>query len=491
MNFCNLDPFIIVVTLYVVVIFIIAFVSGFSLKRISDFVLASRKLSGPVAALGAGASDMSGYLLMAVPGIFFVSGLNWVWMPLGLFIGAYLNWLFVAKRLRIYTELVDDAITIPAYFDNRFPSDNLILRLITALVIILFFTYYTSAGFVACALLTQKLFPMPYTQALLLSSIVMISYTCIGGFLAVNWIDFFQGVLMFLALLIVPLVVMAHLGDWSQIVNDPSLEPGYFNPLSRLKEVSSISMLAWGLGYFGQPHILTRFMAIYDHRAVPVARRICMTWMGFALLGAIATGILGRIYYSGQIDDPETIFIRLAMELFNPWVSGFLMAAVLSAIMSSVTAQLINASSALAEDIYHAMFRTYASQVELVFISRLAVIVLSVIAVYLAYDPDSSLLDLVSYAWSGLGSSFGPVILISLYWSKMTRKGAICGMVVGGLTVLIWPALGKYDVGLFKLYEMIPAFTLNVVTIILVSLFDKPVSFSVRETFNEVCSRLK
>jgi len=481
-----LDPLTITLILYVLIIFSIGIVASFKIKKMSDFVLAGRNLSGPIAALGAGASDMSGWLLMALPGIVFLEGLKEIWIPIGLIIGAFVNWTFVAKRLRVYTEVARDSLTIPSYFDNRFPESNKILRVVTAIVTILFFTFYASAGFVGCSLLIEKVFHLNYTNALFLSAFIMITYTCIGGFIAVNWVDFFQGILMFFAILIVPFYVFFQLGGIDVSIAQLTADPIYINPWSDMTVISLISFIGWGLGYFGQPHILTRFMAVIHHKEIKLARLICMNWMALALIGSVLTGLAGHIYYSGYLNNPEMVFILLSVKLFNPWFAGILIAAVLSAIMSTITAQLINSASALVEDMYHAAFRVKASQKELVLISRLSVIVIALIAVLLAYNPQSTILNLVQYAWGGLGASFGPVILISLYWKKMTRKAAISGMIVGALTILFWPMLKVFTQEIFKLWEIVPAFLLNVVTIIVVSHFDKKVTPRMLEDFNKV-----
>jgi sodium/proline symporter len=428
---------------------------------------------------------------MALPGVVFLSGLNQIWLPLGLVIGAYINWIFIARRLRVYTEVANNSLTIPAFFDNRFLSSNKRLRIVTSIVIIIFYTFYASAGFMACALLTQKIFGLPYFNVLIISSLVMVCYTCIGGFLAVNWIDFFQGLLMFFALLVVPSVVFYVLGGWEETFIKLESERSYLQPFHNMKIIGIISLLGWGLGYFGQPHILARFMAIRSHKEVPVARTICMTWMSLSLLGAVFTGLVGHAYFTGKLENHETVFIILAMELFKPWVSGILIAAVLSAIMSSVTAQLLSSASVLAEDIYHGVFRDKAKQKELLLVSRMVVIVISIIAVFLVRKPDNTILKVVSYAWAGLGASFGPVIFISLFWSKITRKAAILGMSVATFTVLVWPRLEVFPYEIFKLYELIPAFGLNVLTIFIVSKFDKVEDPKILADFEKVSKILK
>lgn len=296
---------------------------------------------------------------------------------------------------------------------------------------------------------------------------------------------------MFFALLVVPSVVFYVLGGWEETFIKLESERSYLQPFHNMKIIGIISLLGWGLGYFGQPHILARFMAIRSHKEVPVARTICMTWMSLSLLGAVFTGLVGHAYFTGKLENHETVFIILAMELFKPWVSGILIAAVLSAIMSSVTAQLLSSASVLAEDIYHGVFRDKAKQKELLLVSRMVVIVISIIAVFLVRKPDNTILKVVSYAWAGLGASFGPVIFISLFWSKITRKAAILGMSVATFTVLVWPRLEVFPYEIFKLYELIPAFGLNVLTIFIVSKFDKVEDPKILADFEKVSKILK
>ena len=463
-----LQPLNLTILLYLSVIFVIGIRASFFVKKISDFVLADRKLSGPIVALGAGASDMSSWLLLALPGLVFAKGLNQIWLPLALVVGAYCNWKFIAVRLRIFTEILQ-SLTIPSYLNKRFPGSNKFLSIITSMVVIIFFTYYASASFYACAITAHQLFNLSYDNALFISASIMICYTCLGGFLAVNWIDFFQGILMFLGLLIVPIFASIYI-EWD--FQDLIAIPEYLNIYSELSIISFLSLLGWGLGYFGQPHILVRFMAVRNHNELPLARRICMSWMFLGLIGAVCTALVGKVYYNGVLDNPETVFVVMAKELFNPWVTGLVVAAVLSAIMSSITAQLLNASSALVEDIYHGIFRKEASQKELLWVSRLAVVIIGMIAVSFALGQKTSVFNIVKIAWSGLGASFGPVILVSLFWQKMTRNGAICGMLSGACVVLIWSYFASYHI-IFELEPIVPGFIICLVCIYYVSIFSK------------------
>ena len=451
--------------------------------NLSDYVLGGRRLGGAVAALSAGASDMSGWLLLGLPGALYAAGMNQIWIAVGLSIGAFINWQFVAGRLRNYTEITGDAITLPVYLENRFHDRSKALRITSALVILVFFTFYTSSGLVSGAILFEKSFDLDYSKALLVGAIVIVSYTFLGGFLAVSWTDFFQGTLMFLALVAVPIVAIDELGGWSKTVSQiAAISPEYLNVYSGMRVTSVISLMAWGLGYFGQPHILARFMAVKSDREIPKARLIGMTWMVISLYGAIITGFVGIAYYANTpLDNPETVFIALSRVLFSPWVSGCLIAAILSAVMSTVDSQLLVCSSAIVEDFYRGLFRKKAGQWELVWMGRFSVIAIAVLAVVIARNPESRVLDLVAYAWAGFGAAFGPVIILSLFWKHMTRNGALGGMILGAVTVIIWKQLQG---GIFDLYEILPGFLLSSLGIVIVSLSDRSPSTEMIQEFD-------
>src|SRR5690625_2145033 len=460
---------------------------------LSDFVLGGRSLGPAVAALSAGASDMSGWLMLGLPGAIYASGISESWLGIGLAIGAYLNWQFVAKRLRVYTEVSNNSITIPDFLENRFKDNSRLLRVISALVILLFFTFYTSSGVVAGAKLFEGSFGLTYQAGLWIGVLVVVSYTFLGGFLAVVWTDFIQGTLMLLALIIVPIVAVSEVGGW----NDAVQVVGNMNPthLSMIKGVSVIaivSSIAWGLGYFGQPHIIVRFMSLKSPKDVPTAKFIGTTWMILGLYGAIFTGFAGISYVASAdasvlsaagfnvvmengmqiLDDPEKIFILFSQVLFHPIVAGVLIAAILSAIMSTIDSQLLVSSSAVAEDFYKAIFRREATDNELVWVGRIATVVIALIAAVIAINPEATVLELVGYAWAGFGASFGPIIILSLFWRGITRNGALAGIVVGALTVIIW---GDFlSGGIFDLYEIVPGFILNLIVAVVVSLMGKP-----------------
>lgn len=476
-------PTLLTFIVYLIGMLIIGFLAYRLTDNLSDYVLGGRRLGPGVAALSAGASDMSGWLLLGLPGALYAAGMNQVWIAVGLSIGAYLNWQFVAKRLRVYTEVARDAITVPDYLENRFYDDSKLLRVISAVVILLFFTFYTSSGMVAGATLFEKSFGLDYSVALWVGAIVIISYTFMGGFLAVCWTDFIQGLLMFLALILVPIVVISADGGWSQAVsNVGAIDSAKLDIFHNVTLFGIISLMAWGLGYFGQPHIVVRFMAVRTSRDIPKARLIGMTWMVLSLYGAIFTGFAGIAYFAdGPLENPETVFITLSQVLFNPWVGGVLLAAILSAIMSTIDSQLLVSSSALTEDFYKAIIRRNAGQHELVWIGRSTVILIALIAIYLARNPESTVLGLVSYAWGGFGAAFGPVIILSLFWRRMTRNGAVTGMILGALTVIVWK---KLEGGIFDMYEILPGFILCTVAIVVVSLLDKEPRAEIQAEFD-------
>jgi sodium/proline symporter len=399
--------------------------------------------------------------------------------------GAYLNWQFVAKRLRKYTEVANDSITLPDYLENRFNDSSRVLRVISAIVILVFFTIYVTSGLVGGAILFEETFGLDYQLALWVGSLIIVSYTFLGGFMAVSWTDFLQGTLMFLALILVPLIVIQTLGSWGEVVaRTGEIDPEYLDAFSGMTLLSIISLMAWGLGYFGQPHILARFMAIRYPQDTPKAQMVGMTWMVLGLFGAIFTGFAGIAYFANApLDNSETVFIALVQVLFNPWIGGILLAAILSAIMSTVDSQLLVCSSAIVEDFYKQILRRKAKRRELVWIGRFSVIILALIATSLAANPESKVLDLVAYAWGGFGASFGPIVLLSLFWRRLTRNGALAGMVTGAVTVIGWKNLSG---GLFDLYEILPGFLLCALAAIVVSLLDKEPAAEIQAQFDSI-----
>lgn len=468
-----------------------------STSNVSEYMLGGRKLHPAVVALSAGASDMSGWMLMGLPGAVYLSGLGAAWIAVGLVIGAYFNYLLVAPRLRVYTEEASDAITIPDYFEKRFHDDSHALRAFSSLVIVVFFTLYTSAGIVAGGKLFEASLDLNYQLGLFITTGVVVAYTMFGGFLAVSLTDFVQGCIMFVALILVPIATWQELGNLpaaSQSLG--SLRPDYLSWFSGITALGLISSLSWGLGYFGQPHIIVRFMAIRSLADMKTARRIGMSWMIVAVIGAVFTGLLGFLYVNqtaAVLEDPETVFILLSQVLFNPYISGFLLAAILAAIMSTISSQLLVSSSSLTEDFYKNFLRKEATQTELVMIGRLSVLAVAIVATLLALDSNSSILDLVSNAWAGFGAAFGPLILLSLFWSGMTRNAALISMLTGASTVLIW-IYGPFTLGGEPLsavvYEIIPGFILATVAAILVSIFDTPPSAEIKQRHQRISALL-
>jgi len=458
-------------------------------SNFSDYILGGRRLGSFVTALSAGASDMSGWLLMGLPGAIFLSGLSESWIAIGLIIGAWINWYLVAGRLRVHTEVQNNALTLPDYFANRFNDHKKVLRIVSAFVILIFFAIYCASGMVAGARLFESMFNMSYGTALWISAIATISYVFIGGFLAVSWTDTIQAGLMIFALLLTPIVALLSFSDLTQFaIALDAARPDAINIMGNLSFVAIISLLAWGLGYFGQPHILVRFMAADSVKSIPNARRIGMTWMILCLGGAVAAGFVGIAFFQQHPElasvvnaNPETVFMELTKILFNPWIAGIVLAAILAAVMSTLSCQLLVCSSTLTEDFYKTFLRKNASQRELVWVGRLMVLLIAILAIWLASNPNSKVLGLVAYAWAGFGAAFGPLIILSLFWKRMTLNGAIVGMIVGAVVVIIW----KNFLGDTGLYEIVPGFILSFISIVVVSLLDKQPTQDIADRFEQ------
>ncbi len=443
-----------------------------------EYVLGGRNLHPAVAALSAGASDMSGWLLLGLPGALYAAGLVEAWIGIGLFLGALANWIIVAPRLREQTERYGNALTIPSFLANRFPSQATTLRVVSALVIVVFFAVYTASGLVGGGKLVQSAFDGNYQFGVWLTLGVVLCYTVVGGFLAVSLTDFVQGCIMMLALIVMPLVVLyaGEGGGFDQAAETLSGVEDFSLSLTQgLTAIGWLSAVTWGLGYFGQPHIIVRFMAVRSVPAVATARNIGMTWMFISLIGAVGVGILGRAYVERNgvsVEDSETIFIVLADLLFHPLVTGFLYAALLAAIMSTVSSQLLVSSSSLAEDFYRLFFRRDASETEIVNVGRLAVVAVGVVAAFIAGDPESQVLGLVANAWAGFGAAFGPLIILSLTWKRMNGYGAVAGLGTGAVVVglWIWAGWNSEFLGGPGVYEIIPGFIAAFAAIVGVSL---------------------
>lgn len=442
-----------------------------STSDLDDYMLGGRRLGPAVSALSAGASDMSGWLLLGLPGAIYAAGLAEAWIAIGLTIGAWLNWKFVAPRLRTYTEVANNSITVPSFLANRLRDTSHLLRVACGVVILVFFTVYVSSGMVAGGVFFESSFGSDYHTGVLVVSGVTVAYTLFGGFLAVSWTDFVQGLIMVLALLLVPIIALVAVGGPGEAAAAVrEVDPDRLSLVSGTTVLGVISAAAWGLGYFGQPHIIVRFMALRSAGEAARARRIGISWMVFSLLGAVATALVGIAYFTArgeELDNPETVFIELGQAVFHPLVAGVMLAAVLAAIMSTISSQLLVTSSALVEDIYQAVFRTGASQRSLVLLGRLAVLGVALVAIWLAWAQDSTILGIVAYAWAGFGASFGPVVLLALWWRRLTALGALAGIVTGALTVVVW---GNIEALSSQMYEIVPGFALSTLAAVVVSL---------------------
>ena len=437
-----------------------------------DYMLAGRNLGPLSTALSAGASDMSGWLLMGLPGAFYLSGMSTMWLPIGLTVGAWLNWKYTAPRLRTYTEVADNSLTIPTFLSARLHDGSRLIQIGAGVIILVFFTFYVSSGMVAGGRFFEASFGVDYRLGMVLVAGITVLYTLVGGFLAVAYTDVVQGLMMVTALVAVPVAGLFRLGGPDSLISTINeLDPGTWALWGASTSLMSIvSAAAWGLGYFGQPHIIVRFMALETPQQAKAGRRIGIGWMALACLGAAATALVGIATYrrdTGQLPNPETVFIALGQLLFHPFVAGFMLAAILAAIMSTISSQLLVSSSALVEDLYHAFNRKELGEKRSVLLGRVAVMIVSVVAALMAWQADDSILKLVSFAWAGFGASFGPVVLLALFWRRLTRWGALAGMTTGAVVAAVWANLSG---GIFDLYELLPGFVANLIVTIVVSL---------------------
>ena len=458
---------------YLILMLAIGVIAYQRTKSSSDYFLGGRSLGPWPAALSAGASDMSGWLLLGLPGYAYAAGIEAFWLAGGLLVGTWLNWLINAKRLRTYS-ITTDALTLPEFLSRRFNDNSKLIQVISAFFILLFFLFYTSSGLVAGGKLFETVFGLDYTTAVIIGTVCVVSYTLFGGFLAVSWTDLVQGLLMAAALLIVPIAAMeggfGQLGSDLAAINPELLTLWDDSKGEPLSAIAIISLVAWGLGYFGQPHILARFKASRSNKDLTTARRIAVIWTALSMVGAMLVGLVGLVYVTNSgvsVDDGEKIFMLLVNSLFHPVIAGILLAAILAAVMSTADSQLLVSSSALAEDFYKQVFKKDASSEEIVMVGRVAVIGISVVALVLAMTPDSSVLGLVSYAWAGFGAAFGPALVLSLYWERMNRNGALAGILVGGITIVVWKQLSG---GWFDVYEIVPGIIFSTIAIIGISL---------------------
>ena len=476
---------------YICLMMFIGYLAYRRTKNLSDYILGGRSLGSWVTAMSASASDMSGWLLLGLPGYAYAAGLEAGWIALGLLIGTYFNWRLIAARLRHYSVIAGNSQTLPEFFENRFHDKTRLLRTVSAIFILLFFLFYTSSGLVAGGKLFNAVFELPYHWAVTAGVLVIVIYTFFGGFLAVSWTDLFQGLLMALALLMVPVIAISSLGGWGVTLSTVSeTNPALLNTLTDVKNeplglLAIISLMAWGLGYFGQPHILARFKAIRSVAEIPAARRIAVSWVLLTLICAVLVGLVGIVYLEQPLQgaDTEKVFILLVDALFHPVIAGLCLAAILAAIMSTADSQLLVSAAAFTSDLYKPFFRRAASEQELIWTGRIAVLVIAMIGLVLAWDPERKVLDLVAYAWAGFGAAFGPTLILSLYWRRMNRYGALAGIIVGGLTVVIWRQLSG---GLFDLYEIVPGFIFSMLSIVVISLLTHTPEKAVLLNFDKV-----
>lgn len=459
-------------------------------KTTDDFYLGGRKLGPFVTAMSAEASDMSSWLLMGLPGVAYLTGVaDAFWTAAGLAIGTYINWLIVAKRLRKYTVACNNSTTLPVFFSNRYRDDKRILSVIAAVIIIVFFVPYTASGFAACGKLFAALFNMNYLVAMIISAVVIVVYTTLGGFLAASTSDFLQSIIMTIAIFVVLGYGVVTAGGVDQVLANANSLAGYFS-LTSIHDAASgaagdygimniFSMLAWGLGYFGMPHVLLRFMAIEDPQKLKMSRRIATVWVVISLGVAIAIGIVGNAMSKGGVipvlDDSETIIIAIATVISKhgvlaALVAGLILAGILAATMSTADSQLLAASSSVSQNIIKEAFFKNLSERAAMFIARITVVIISVIAVFIAWDQNSSVFDIVSFSWAGFGAAFGPVVLLALFWKRSNKWGALAGMFTGGVMVFVWKFLVKPVGGIWGIYELLPAFIVAIVVNVAVSM---------------------
>jgi sodium/proline symporter len=487
---------------------------GFMLARqnetVSDFYLGGRKLGPFVTAMSAEASDMSSYLLMGLPGLAYLSGTADVgWTAIGLAIGTYLNWLFVAKPIRRYTEKTG-SFTVPAFFSDRYGDERRILMLIAAIIIIIFFIPYTGSGFAACGKLFSSLFGADYHVAMIISAIVIVAYTMMGGFLAASITDFVQSIVMTCALLIVLIFGVSKAGGIEAVMENAKSLPGYLsmtmthdpvaNTAAPYRLITILSTCAWGLGYFGMPHILLRFMAIRDDEKLTISRRVASIWVVISMGIAILIGIVGLAMTKNGSIQPlsgsasETVIVEIASLLSKHGVvaiifAGIILSGILAATMSTADSQLLAASSSVSQNIIYEFFHVQMSQKKLMHIARFSLLVIAVIGVVIAWNPDSSVFQIVSVAWAGFGASFGPIVLLALFWRRSNFYGALAGLVAGGSMVFIWKYAVRPLGGIWSIYELLPAFVLAIVVNVVVSLLTPAPSKEVLRTFDEVHGR--
>jgi len=457
---------------------------------IEDYLLGGRGMGAWVTALSAQASDMSGWLLMGLPGAIYVGGLVNAWIAIGLFLGTALNWTLVSRRLRVYTQRTG-AITLPCFFEARFADPTGLLRVISAIIILVFFTIYASSGLVAAGKLFESTFHVSYVTAVLIGGAVIVAYTFLGGFLAVCWTDLFQGSLMVVALVVVPALAYAQAGGLAGVREAMAVKgipTGLIPPGGGAAVLGIVSALAWGLGYFGQPHILVRFMSAKSLAKLSESMAIALVWVLISLAGAVLIGWIGIGLFDTLPDgDPEKVFIHMIARTMHPWLVGIMLSAILSAIMSTIDSQLLVSSSALTEDFYQKTIQRNAGPREVVLMGRVCVLVISVIAMVLALRPDDTILGIVAYAWGGFGAAFGPVILFALFSRRTTWLAALLGMTAGTVVLIVWKRLGLSG----HMYELGPGFLTNCMIILIVNRLVRQDNPLVLRQFDEVADEVR
>ena len=499
---------VIVIVLYLAFMVVIGAVQSKKNKSSDDFYLGGRKLGPLVTAMSAEASDMSGWLLMGLPGVALMTGLpEAVWTAVGLSVGTYINWLVVSKRLRVYSEKID-AVTIPEFFAKRFGDNKHIISLIAALIIIVFFVPYTASGFSACGKLFNSLFGWDYHLAMVISAAVIVVYCTLGGFLAASTTDLIQSIVMTFALIAVLLIGESTTGGFSNVFSNASAMEGYLNVFKGFDVAGGttgsygvfpvITTLAWGLGYFGMPHILLRFMAIDNPEKLKTSRRVATVWVVISMGLAVIIGVVGYSLMKTGIVGPyenasaaETIIVDISKFISGKgWIpaigAGIFLSGILASTMSTSDSQLIAASSAVTQDIIVNKFKAKISEKKTMLVARLSVVIISAVAVFFAWNQNSSVFKIVSFAWAGFGASFGPVMLFGLFWKRTNKYGAVSGMVAGGITVFLWKFVVSKLGGVFAIYELLPAFIVACIVIVAVSLATKAPEKEITDVFDEI-----
>ncbi|MHC4192133.1 MAG: sodium/proline symporter PutP [Planctomycetota bacterium] len=474
--------------------FIVLLGIGFYFYRrsanIEDYLLGGRGMGSWVTALSAQASDMSGWLLMGLPGAIYLGGMANTWIAIGLFIGTVLNWKLVSARLRVYTQKTN-AITLPCFFEARFKDPTGLLRIGSAIIILTFFAIYASSGLVATGLLFESTFGVNYYNAIIIGGLVIIAYTFLGGFLAVCWTDLLQGALMVFAIVIVPALTYHTIGGVEAIgkaMASRDISTSLIPQGEKLPVLAVISTMAWGLGYFGQPHILVRFMSVKSLEKLSKSMAIAIIWVFLSLGGAVAVGFIGIAMFENLSGgQEEKVFIYMIRELFNPWFGGILLAAIFSAIMSTIDSQLLVLSSALSEDFYLKSIRRKASDKEIIWVGRGCVVLTSIIALIIAFVSNETILEIVSFAWAGFGAAFGPLILFALFSRKTTWQSALAGMVTGTAVLVLWKQVELSD----TMYEIVPGFIANCLTILLVNTIIAQKDERILQEFDEVINTVR